>query len=95
MEKASKDIASAKTQVIRELQVSGEVKSSDPSTKKYCLLKISKDISTKIGPMINLGNCRDPQWCIYTIVKKFKSKQDAEEYSKANNVEIVNWAEVD
>lgn len=61
---------------------------------KYCLLNLykggTKPGSLEFGPMINLrkpGELDD--WYHFKIIKKFENRQEAEEYSKKNKIEIV------
>ena len=84
----------AKLQVIRELQISGEIKSADPSKRRYCLLDLEPMGGTP-GPMINLGAYNKPEWYVYTISKKFESKEEAERYSNEKKIRIANDTIVD
>ncbi len=62
------------------------------SRSKYCLLELSKSTLENpiIGPMIDVNFPKQPQnWHHFKIIEKFESKEDAEKYSKENDVEIV------
>lgn len=86
-------------QVIREISFPGETGVKSPDNRRpYCLLDLFKSDPTNLqllGPMINLGTCNEPKWYVFKVAKEFKSKKEAEEYSKKNKIEIVSWAIVD
>lgn len=56
----------------------------------FCLLELSEENIARFLPGISLKENGKNKWYLYQLIKTFKSKKEAEEYSKKNNVNFIN-----